>query len=122
MLVTRMMYGPTEIGKPPPASLSVETLINIMDPHCVNMLQGRSLMSTSMDSNHPHYAFVRPTDPQDWRGRDWEEEAIERVATPPPPHDTNSYPLTAKRWLEHWHDCFSPTIIIRYCHGTAPIS
>ena len=35
MLVTRMMYGPTEIGKPPPASLSFETVINITDPYSV---------------------------------------------------------------------------------------
>ena len=73
------------------------------------MLQGRSLMSTSMDSNNPQYAFVR-----DWRSRDWEEEAIERVAAPP-------IPLTAKNWLQHQHDCFSPTIVIRYYHaGTNP--
>ena len=27
---------------------------------------------------------------------------------PPPP---NAYPLTAKRWLEHWHDCFPPPLL-----------
>ena len=41
--------------------------------------QGRGLMSTSMDPN-PNYGFLRAT--EDWRSRDWEEEAIERVARP----------------------------------------
>ena len=43
--------------------------------------QGRGLLSTSMDPN-PNYGFLRATEAQDWRSRDWEEEAIERVARP----------------------------------------
>ena len=67
MLATKVMCGgPSEIERWDSSSPSP---------------QGRGLLSTSMDPN-PKYGFLRATDAQDWRSRDWEEEAIERVARP----------------------------------------
>ena len=66
MLATKVMCGPSEIERWDSSSTSP---------------QGRGLLSTSMDPN-PNYGFLRATEAQDWRSRDWEEEAIERVARP----------------------------------------